>query len=269
MIYTRNTSPQFQIKSKLCSPVISQQSPVASAGFTLLELLVVITLLAILATGALISYGDIQDEARDDVTRYDLSQLRTALLQFRRHTGEFPCRVYRNGYYVPDDSVMTLDFTNLPSTPDNGDLLNWCGNTINGQVDSAVSMLSQFPYDETNTTYTPLLWNPDTKRGWNGPYINRQGLIDAWGNSYVLLNAELDYSPASRCEKDGSGDYDVTGGTYTCLTADDAGWNATDYTLEADIARIVSYGANGIYDSSSASAPCIAEADDFVLCLVK
>jgi prepilin-type N-terminal cleavage/methylation domain-containing protein len=243
--------------------------PFYENGFTLLELLVVITLLSVLAGASILAYDGVQEEGRNDATVYDLSRLRVALLQFRRHTGEFPCRVYREGDYVPNEVIMDLDFTALPGPPTLANYFDWCSDNINDQVDWGLVMLTNFPYDETDTTYTPLLWNPDTKRGWYGPYTNTQGIIDAWGNPYVLLDPELDYSPEFRCENDGSGDYQITGGLYSCLTADDAGWVAADYTLAADIARVVSYGENEIYDSAAAADPCVAEGDDFVLCLLK
>ena len=64
------------------------------AGFTLLELLAVVTLLAILATGALVAYDGTDEQARIDVTKMEMAELRNALLQFRRDTGAFPCGVY-------------------------------------------------------------------------------------------------------------------------------------------------------------------------------
>ncbi|MBL1320119.1 MAG: type II secretion system protein [Methylophaga sp.] len=240
-------------------------------GFTLLELLVVIALLAIVAGVVITSYDGVQDQGRADATKFEMAELRKALLQFRRDNRELPCRVYRDGNYVPDNTGITqLDFTNLPSTPSVADYYLWCENSHTDQVDWGLTLLLAFPYDNTDTAYTPLLWNPDTKHGWNGPYVNNQGLVDGWGNRFALLDPELDYSPHYRC-KENSGDYDTTGDLYSCLTANDASWNAVTYTLPANIVRLVSFGPNGSYEGDNITAPCLpnTDSDDLILCLLR
>lgn len=242
--------------------------PTSQSGFTLLELLVVIALLAIIAGAATLGYEGVQDQGRADVTRYEMTEIRKALLQFRRDTHEFPCRVYRTGNYVPDNTGITqLDFANLPTTPTTANYHEWCLNEFNDQ-DWALSMLLSFPYDNTATAYIDLLWNPDTKRGWNGPYVNNQGIKDAWGNNILLFDPELDYSPEYRCKENGSGDYDTTGDLYSCLKASDSSFDSS-YTKEANIVRLVSIGEDGIYDGTNISDPCLANNDDFVLCLLR
>lgn len=255
------------------------------SGFTLIELIAVITLLAIIAGIAIVSYDGVQDQGRADVTQYELTEIRKALLQFRRDTHEFPCRVYRDGAYAPDnigildnDSANALDFTNLPASPNSEHYHRWCLNNplpddkgVKAQ-DWALSMLLTFPYDDTDTdtdtNYMSLLWNPDTKRGWHGPYINNHGIKDAWGNNILLLDPELDYSPEYRCKNNGSNGYDVTGGLYSCLKANNPDWDL-NYTEDANIVRLVSMGENGVYDGINPSDPCTPNEDDFVLCLLR
>ncbi|MDF1587656.1 MAG: prepilin-type N-terminal cleavage/methylation domain-containing protein [Gammaproteobacteria bacterium] len=249
--------------------------PDLQAGFTLIELLVVITLLGIVAGVVVLNYEDVQDSGRYDATQFEMAEIKKALLQFRRDTREFPCRVYRSGDYVPDNTVMPqLSFAGLPSAT-SANYHTWCRNGHTGQTNWGMTMLLTFPYDNTDLTYTPLLWNPDTKQGWHGPYINNQGIVDAWGNRILLLDPELDYSPEYRCKKNAGGNYDTTGDTYSCLRADDPGWNAANYTLPANVARIVSLGENGVLDSDIDYANvaedewCLPKGDDIVLCLLR
>ncbi|PKM37309.1 MAG: hypothetical protein CVV06_06530 [Gammaproteobacteria bacterium HGW-Gammaproteobacteria-10] len=246
-----------------------------SNGFTLLELLVVITLLAIIATAGLVSYDGTQDEARVTTTRFEMGEIRKALLQFRKDTGELPCRVYRVGNYEPDKAAMIhLNFEPLSANPTSAGYYDWCRDAVTGQVNNSLNMLHTFPYDDTDTDYTGMLWNSDTRRGWNGPYINEQGLTDAWGNRYILLDPELDFRAHYRCRIKSTGDgYDITGDAYDCLNADDEDFTPSTHSLPANVARLVSLGPNGELDSEVNYAGvdeadwCKPKDDDIILCL--
>lgn len=244
------------------------------AGFTLLELLAVIALLSILSAAALVSFDGTDEQARLDVTKQEIAELRKALLQFRRDNRELPCREYRVGKYQPDEVEMTElifpDTTGWTSV----NYANWCENTEELlQEDNALSMLNRFPFGDIETN-KDLLWNADTKLGWNGPYISQEGLTDAWGNGYRLLDTELDYSQAYRCRADGTNYYvDGVTGSYSCLTPNDDDWDDATYILPANVARVVSLGPNGDFESDVTNYlttdPCIAQGDDLVLCLLR
>jgi prepilin-type N-terminal cleavage/methylation domain-containing protein len=236
-------------------------------GFTLIELLVVITLIGIVAGVAVLGYDDYQEQARYDATLFEMAEIRKALLQFRRDTGEMPCRVYRAGNYQPNNvNMVALDFTALAgNTP--ADYQFWCEYGDANQVDSALSMLQAFPYDRQ--TEAGLLWNRDTHRGWNGPYIRNNVLTDPWGNPYLLLDAELDYSNRFQCLNNG-GAYDLVGGNYECLDATDPAITL-NHNLDADIVRLVSVGPDGVFGGDNTPPDCspAAGSDDFVLCILR
>lgn len=61
-----------------------------SAGFTMIELLVVMAILAVLASMVLPRYMDKVDAARETVLRHDLLELRKAIDQFYRDQSRYP-----------------------------------------------------------------------------------------------------------------------------------------------------------------------------------
>ena len=206
-------------------------------GFTLLELLVVLTLLIIVSGSALFMYEGLETQGRDDTVRFEMAQMRNALLQFRRDSGsrDFPGQ----GIYDCDDD---------PSAD---------SNTINPDIDpqlpsivASLTSVEKVAWCRSSANFWMLFqdplakgWNRDTHRGWNGPYLRQKnppfdfennpavwGINDAYGNPYRLL---------------------------------DAG--------DTDKARIVSAGSDGVYDGLNTTTPCAVpvNSDDLVLCLIR
>lgn len=151
-------------------------------GFTLVELLVVITLMAILAAGVMISLDGVGDDANIRITKVGMTELRKALLQFKRDVGHFP-----EGR-LPDVGAGVLAL--LPEEKLN--LLYICTNLTG---------------TETTTEYDAGCnqFNVDTARGWNGPYALAErlekdngsgtmvwvtGYFDGWGNRYRLYDED-------------------------------------------------------------------------------
>lgn len=261
-------------------------------GFTLIEILLVIVLLGIVSIAAINSFEGNEDQARENITRMEMAALQKALLQFRRDTRELPCMVYREGWFSPntdnsiggpqnhDDFSASFDMSSNPGTA--AAWQAWCQADYQNLADETIAsnaliMLNQFPYDDldVNAGFGFLLWNSSTQQGWNGPYISEEGLTDAWGKAYRLLDPELSYGGSYRCLDDGSGAYDTGGDDlYECLTPRDTGFNAAQHTLPADVARIISAGPDGLFeddnlDPPAGEDPCIAKGDDFVLCLMR
>lgn len=255
------------------------------AGFTLIELLLIIVLLGILSVAAINAFDGNEDQARENITRLELVELQKALLQFRRDNRELPCRIYRVGSYNPYDfrtDFGDAGFIDSFDLPAGGATLAtwqaWCladfSNGIETIASNALYMISVFPYEIAD--HVSLTWNRNTQLGWNGPYVSHEGLLDGWGNPYVLLEPELTYDQTYRCEND-SGDYAIDGGTgeYVCLSANDPLFNDVTDILPANIARIASAGPDGILDSDLSAYnlllddPCVAQNDDLVQCLLR
>lgn len=244
-------------------------------GFTLIELLVVITLLAIITTLGIASYEGVQDESKVDVTKYEMQELKKALLQFRADNRAFPCGVYNEQERPYEPDVNNMVYANLPA----GNLpakQAWCEG--NGVKENGLQMLMKFPFDVSDTlkytgdlkTLHPL-WNPDTKRGWRGPYLSSvEGMKDAWGKYYYLIDPELDF-PAYESSKQWCG-LDATNSFYECQIGPDAA-----HDKPGNSARIVSYGEDGQYGGDNLADICLPNAtepasagnDDLVVCLTQ
>ncbi|MDO8960748.1 MAG: prepilin-type N-terminal cleavage/methylation domain-containing protein [Methylophilus sp.] len=70
--------------------MMKQKSIIKQKGFTLLELLVVITLLAILAVGGLVAYDGVTDNAEASAAAYNAGTLDRAVRQYRAVTSNYP-----------------------------------------------------------------------------------------------------------------------------------------------------------------------------------
>lgn len=60
------------------------------SGFTLIEVVVVTSIIAILAGAALMSFNDARTQARDDIRMSQLEQLRLALELYKSEYGQYP-----------------------------------------------------------------------------------------------------------------------------------------------------------------------------------
>lgn len=156
-------------------------------GFTLLELLVVVSLMAVLATVALLANEGVSDQAELDATKVEMAELRKALLQFRRDVGHFP------------------DAAGLIAEGERLALLSSCQSIDNTKINTTAGV----SYDDGCN-----VWNPDTHRGWHGPYVAAAGDKDAWGVAYRLADPASDVAVTglARLESNGPDKQPATSG---------------------------------------------------------
>ena len=122
------------------------------AGFTLIELVIIIVSLAIIAAVAVPRFADLATGSKINATKQELTALKKAIVGNPTVTA--------GGEYVDRGFEGDVGFTpsrlqDLVARPD------------------SVSV-----------------YNPLSRLGWNGPYIDSAGsdyLRDAWGNNYVYL----------------------------------------------------------------------------------
>ncbi|MBI5620310.1 prepilin-type N-terminal cleavage/methylation domain-containing protein [Candidatus Gottesmanbacteria bacterium] len=85
-------------------------------GFTLIEVLVAVTIIAILISIGVVSYGSVNKRSRDAKRKGDVEQLRSALEMYRADTGYYPNT--GSGSWADASGLSTpLVSTYLPAIP--------------------------------------------------------------------------------------------------------------------------------------------------------
>lgn len=215
------------------------------AGFTLLELLTVVALLAVMAGLAITAYdGDADDTTATVLAQSEMAEIAKALRQFRRDVGVWPQVSH------PADFSALFVFADA----DNNDI-------------------------EDNFDYPRF--DRDTGRGWRGPYLERRGMacVDvnvaiagqpaAAGIRVAKLDAFRHMNPsqgvmryafagAAACGEPLPG---KRGNPYLLLDM------PTDAVPQPPSPRIVSTGSDGVYNGTHASDACLPNGDDLVMCL--
>lgn len=102
--------------------------PKKSHGFTLIELMIVVSIIAILAAVGAAAYGKVQENARNTKRQSDLKVIQSALEQYRADQGYYPASINAGGSItagaqtylrvVPSDPDGTAyEYTALPKSP--------------------------------------------------------------------------------------------------------------------------------------------------------
>ena len=83
-------------------------------GFTLVEILVVVTVISILATISVVAYNGVQKRAADTVVSTSVKQADEALQAYFATHKDYPPNLAAVGYAAPDTAVLAL-YTNAPT----------------------------------------------------------------------------------------------------------------------------------------------------------
>jgi type II secretory pathway pseudopilin PulG len=122
---------------------------------SLLELLVVVSVMATVAGGVFVSMSGVEAKAATDLTARELHELKRAVLQFKADTGFLP----KQGPFA-----LAADGGAVP-LPAQGRA--WFESPAN------LSQLYENPLAGTGHALED--WDPDRRRGWRGPYLPRAG----------------------------------------------------------------------------------------------
>ena len=145
-------------------------------GFTLLETIIVVAILAAVAAAVVPMLGEVQDDALLKVTRHEVASLRDACVAFRRDVGYYPKTIGDLTSIAPPSEVCAPD---LSAAPD-GD-----------------PPVVAFPAGRS-------AWDPEAKRGFRGPYLTAPRplvtpgkLPDAWDRASANPRRLWSYSVES------------------------------------------------------------------------
>jgi general secretion pathway protein G len=109
-------------------PVSTRRSHHAAAGFTLIELMVVVALISVLAGMGVVMYRNSVLRTKEAVLHEDLFRMRDAIDQYYADKGKYPANLealVTDGYLrqVPKDPITNSSETwqTIPAEPDAGD----------------------------------------------------------------------------------------------------------------------------------------------------
>lgn len=115
----------------------SQPSPFRTrpqAGFTMLELVVVVAILAVIASAAIMSFGNTASDAQIETARYSMKQIAGAVEAYYEDNKNHPNALSPSTRFSPADLGFLFDASQAENAP---------------------------------------AWNPDYRQGWRGPYLKQ------------------------------------------------------------------------------------------------
>jgi len=153
----------------------------AERGFTLIEMVIVLTIITILAAVMTPVFRGYVDRARINVARNDVKQIASALLQFNTDTKMWP--IYRSVNVAPIGTTSNV-FSVLE------------GPGTDPEVAATVTDWSALLSDASGTTSLEGMLNTnyfglgtEGLFGWNGPYVELG--TDPWGGRYLVTASTL------------------------------------------------------------------------------
>jgi prepilin-type N-terminal cleavage/methylation domain-containing protein len=141
-------------------------------GFTIVELLIVIVVIAILAAISIVAYSGIQERSRDSKVKSDMSSLIKAVIAARQNTSKTMYQVTSYSY-TANPCVSKAHGTDLAALPKTDNCWVWYLTTLD--------KISQ------------------------DSYMDVSGIVDPWGRPYFIDANEGEDS--ANCNKDALGVY--------------------------------------------------------------
>lgn len=153
------------------------------SGFTIVELLIVIVVIAILAAISVVAYTGIQNRAKDSQVQSDIRQVESAIKLYHADHGSYPSTGHIDNVYSDSNCLYTADNTGLET-------VEWVPD-----LDGYISELPQNPglanagtgnnaggcymYASDGTSYVLSAWNAKRSGPSTGSMYRRIGFRDA------------------------------------------------------------------------------------------
>ena len=161
------------------------------SGFTLMEIMVVIIVIAVLASVAGPMIGSITDQGRTSATKSKLSSLKSAMLAYQSDVGRLPY------YGKPGDSRKASAY---------------CADKVLSYECAEENVLTSETFGNWNDS-TNNFGISNYSRKWKGPYMDSEPsdfMYDSWGNQIYYVaegnNVYLwSYGPDQAADDDGGG----------------------------------------------------------------
>ena len=115
-------------------------------------------MLAIVAGGSLMMFGDSEDDAAEQISLSEIQQIKKALLQFERDTGWLP---KQGPFNLNTQPAGAVPLGNLPAYVSAGQEVAW--------FYSPANFWQLYENPLAGTGHPLEQWNPMTRRGWRGP----------------------------------------------------------------------------------------------------
>ncbi len=222
------------------------------AGFTLLELLVVVGILAVIAGVSIASFGETDEQAQIKAAKYEMEQIRRAIMRYRQDVGVL------NQPASPAD----MEFLYQQGAVDSWNIdyqTGWRGPYLTSGDGGLVDMGDGL---NSNGTGSPVAGSANT-------------LIRATPDPFVLPSVANGVAwQVEPCQEDSANDRCLFDWRFVGQVDNDEpherfGRPYLLFDLNNGNARIVSMGPNGKYDlSGGETCPVDSSAtDDIVLCL--
>lgn len=96
---------------------MSKRNVLKSKGFTLIELLIVIAIIGILSTLLMVNFIGVRQRARDTQRKANISQIQSALEEYRADQGNYPISIPSCGNALADPTGTTIYIQKMPCDP--------------------------------------------------------------------------------------------------------------------------------------------------------
>jgi len=144
----------------------------ARRRFTLLEMLIVVSILAVLAGSVIVSLGDAGQQATQDLGQHQLSQVREALLRFKRDMG-----------YLPHEGLLQAGVADsLVGAPvSDSSWQAWFNHPANMLCLIKAPLSASTPasgnFTDWHVAGSLATYDPARRRGWKGPYLSNNATV--------------------------------------------------------------------------------------------